>query len=110
MSNEATRGLHFNATCGSIGAMSYEPLMQHFQTPAALAAALRPFGCSITPQAIYKWRSAGVPRDKAPLIEVASGGVIKCEQLCSDVRWLRDGAGNITAYNVECAPAKKKVA
>lgn len=90
--------------------MSYTPLMQHFHTPAALAAALLPFGCSITPQAIYKWRSAGVPLDKAPLIEVASGGAVKCEQLRADVRWLRDEAGNVTAYRVDCAPAKTKVA
>jgi DNA-binding transcriptional regulator YdaS (Cro superfamily) len=88
--------------------MSYEPLMQHFKTPAALVAALRPFGCSITPQAIYKWRGAGVPLDKAPLIEVASGGAVQCEQLRADVRWIRDAAGNVTAYRIDCAPAKKK--
>lgn len=80
--------------------MSYEPLMQHFRTPAALAVALRPLGCSITPQAIYKWRGASVPLDKAPLIEIASGGAVRCEQICPDVDWERDSAGNLTGYRV----------
>lgn len=90
--------------------MPYESLMQHFKTPAALAAALRPFGCSITPQAIYKWRTAGVPRDKAPLIEVVSNGALRCEQLHPDVRWMRDEVGNVTGYRVDIDPAKKKAA
>lgn len=88
--------------------MSYAPLIDHFRTPAAVAAALLPFGCRITPQAVYKWRGAGVPLDKVPLIEVASRGVVKCEQLRQDVRWLRDAAGNVTAYCVDCTPTQRK--
>lgn len=74
--------------------------MQHFKTPAALAAALVPFGAPISQQAIYKWRSSGIPLDRAPLIEVASHGGIKCDDLCPAVDWLRDDAGNVTGYNV----------
>lgn len=80
--------------------MSYQTVMSHYLTPSALVAALDSCGCSITPQAIYKWREAGVPTDRAPLIEAASGGVLRCEQICPDVDWLRDAKGNITGYRV----------
>lgn len=86
--------------------------MQHFKNPAALAAALAPFGAPITPQAIYKWRFSGIPLDRAPLIEVASKGEVRCDDLCPGVDWLRDGAGNVTGYSVPVArigsPAKAK--
>lgn len=82
--------------------MSYQLLMQHFKNPAGLAAALAPFG-TITQQAIYKWRASGIPIDRAPLIEVASDGCVKCDDLRPDVEWIRDESGNVTGYNVPVA-------
>jgi DNA-binding transcriptional regulator YdaS (Cro superfamily) len=80
--------------------MSYQTVIDHFNTPSALVAALARYGCKITPQAVYKWRDAGVPVDRAPLIEIASDGAVRCEQLCPDTAWLRDEDGNLTGYRV----------
>lgn len=80
--------------------MSYQTVMKHYATPSALVAALVPYGCSITPQAIYKWRESGIPVDRAPLIEAASGGALRCEQICPDTDWLRDAKGNLIGYRV----------
>jgi DNA-binding transcriptional regulator YdaS (Cro superfamily) len=77
--------------------MGYETVMQHFKTAAALAEALAPYGEFITTQAIYKWRDAGVPVERAPLIEDASGGKVRCEQIVDGWKWIRDGRGNLVA-------------
>jgi DNA-binding transcriptional regulator YdaS (Cro superfamily) len=87
--------------------MSYKTVIAHFGTPSALAAALAPYGEKITPQAIYKWRDAGVPRDRAPLIEDASGGRLRAEDICPSVEWERDKGGNLTGYRVPVVRLKR---
>lgn len=74
--------------------------MRHFHTPSALADALASFGDKISPQAIYKWKSKGIPVDRAPLLEAASNGAVRCEDICPDVQWMRDTRGNLTCYRV----------
>ena len=74
--------------------------MQHFHTPAALAEALSTVGERISPQAIYKWKKHGIPLDRAPQIEVASNGALKCEELCPQVEWARGEDGQVTGYSV----------
>jgi DNA-binding transcriptional regulator YdaS (Cro superfamily) len=86
--------------------MSYQTVMSHFRNPSALVAALAPYGCTITPQAIYKWRQGGVPVDRAPLIEAASSGAIRCEDICPNTDWQRDRRGNLTGYRVSVSVQK----
>ncbi|MGE7139169.1 Cro/CI family transcriptional regulator [Luteibacter sp. NPDC031894] len=93
--------------------MSYQLLMAHFKNPSGLAQALTVQGVSISPQAIYKWQRQGIPVDRAPLIEAASNGVLRCEEVCPGVEWTRDKRGSVTGYNVpvnSTTKQKRKVA
>ena len=91
--------------------MDYQAVMQHFGTPAALARALSEVGCAISQQAIYKWRDAGIPIDRAHLIEEASSGHIRCGiDICTHVDWTRDAAGKLTGYQVRIPQSKTEAA
>jgi hypothetical protein len=90
--------------------MGYETLMRHFKTPSALAKALLPYGEEISVQAIYKWREAGVPVERAPMIEAASRGAVRCEAMCPGWTWVRDGKGKLVARQIEVRPLRRKAA
>src|SRR3569623_1575127 len=83
--------------------MGYIFLLQLFHTPVALAEALSAVGERITPQAIYKWKKKGIPLDRAPQIEVASSGALRCEALCPQVDWIRGEDGQVIGYSVPVA-------
>lgn len=57
----------------------------------------------VSPPAVAKWRAAGVPADRAPAIETATGGEIRCEDLRPDLTWERDAHGRVVAYRVPVA-------
>lgn len=59
-------------------------------TEAALAEAI---GC--TRQRLHQWHRRGIPTDFVPLIERATGGQIRCEELKPEVAWdvLRPNGG-----------------
>lgn len=41
----------------------------------------------VSPQIIQNWKVRGVPADRCPDIEKATGGKVKCEDLRPDVAW-----------------------
>jgi hypothetical protein len=88
--------------------MGYETVMRHFKTASALAEALLPYGVRISLQAIYRWRDAGIPVDRAPLIEDASGGKVRCEQMVDDWTWIRDAKGNLVARQLRIPRLKRQ--
>ncbi len=47
-----------------------------------LAAAL-----GVTVQVVTNWRTRGVPAERCPAIERATGGAVRCEELRPDVAW-----------------------
>lgn len=49
-----------------------------------LAAAL-----GVTVQRLWNWRARGVPAEFCPAIEHATAGEVTCEELRSDVAWVR---------------------
>lgn len=79
----------------------------------AITRAIRELGLTgiaralnVSPPAVAKWRSAGVPADRAPAIEAATGGEVRCEDLRPDLTWERDAAGQVIAYRVPVAPGE----
>lgn len=40
-------------------------------------------------QAVTNWAARGVPVDRAPAIELATGGAVTVEELRPDVSWVR---------------------
>lgn len=59
--------------------------------------------CGIAPQAVMRWKInkiAPVPADRAPGVEAATGGRVRCEDLRPDVAWHRDADGHPVAYTV----------
>lgn len=74
-------------------------------TPLQRALALVGIGvvarhCGISPQSVHRWKVSGVPFDRAPGIEVATGGRVRCEDICPGVAWHRDEHGYPVAYTV----------
>ena len=65
------------------------------------------------PSTVGNWHRRGVPLDKCALIEAATDGAVRCEDLRPDVDWVRDPAGHVTGYHVRvtaqpaAAPAAK---
>lgn len=70
-----------------------DALIKTAGSKTALARALGEF-----PQNIDNWRRRGIPLDKCPAIERATG--TPCEQLRTDVEWNRDESGAVTGYTV----------
>lgn len=62
-------------------------------SPAKLAELLGEW-----PQNIHNWRKRGIPPEKCARIEAATG--VRCEELRSDLTWLRDDDGAVTGYIV----------
>ena len=56
--------------------------------------------CGVASQSVYKWRTCGVPIERAPGIELATGGQVTCDAVCPDVTWHRDARGAVVAYTV----------
>lgn len=55
----------------------------------------------IRQSAVSNWLARGnVPADRAPAIEAATGGEIRCEDLRPDLTWERDAHGRVVAYRV----------
>lgn len=56
---------------------------------------------------IYQWKQHGFSRaareDVVPAIELVTAGASRCEELCDDVAWMRDGTGTVTGYVVPIA-------
>jgi DNA-binding transcriptional regulator YdaS (Cro superfamily) len=48
---------------------------------------------------IYHWLTNGVSPSAAPKIAAAVGDAVSCEQLCPDVKWIRDKKGQVTGYH-----------
>jgi len=74
-----------------------DKLLEHFGSLTAIASAI-----GISPQAVGKWAREGVPLDRCPQLEQASGGAIKCADMRPDVVWVRS-RGKVTAYTVQVA-------
>lgn len=49
----------------------------------------------ITPWAVSRWRTSGVPAERCPDIELLTNGKVTCEELRPDVNWsaIRNKAG-----------------
>lgn len=66
-------------------------------TPSAIERAIAACGSAVTlaglievtPAAVGQWKSGErrVPAERCPLIERATGGVVRCEDLRPDVAW-----------------------
>ena len=58
--------------------------LDHVGGPTKLAAIL-----SVSAQAVCFWRDGQrkIPAERCPLIEEATGGLVRCEDLRPDVRW-----------------------
>ena len=56
--------------------------VNHCSGLSALAAAL-----NVSPQVVSNWRERGVPAERCPAIEAATGGLVRCEDLRPDVAW-----------------------
>lgn len=69
---------------------------------ADLARALR-----VLPQHLTNWRKRGIPAERCPDIERATG--LRCEEQRPDLQWNRDDDGNVTGYTVPVA-VKSQVA
>lgn len=67
--------------------------IQAVGTQADLARAL-----NVLSQHITNWRERGIPPERCPSIEAASG--IRCEELRPDLAWVRAELGQITGYTV----------
>jgi DNA-binding transcriptional regulator YdaS (Cro superfamily) len=59
-----------------------ETAIAHCNGVLALAKALH-----VTPQLIVHWRKRGVPAERCPAIERATGGKVRCEDLRPDIDW-----------------------
>jgi DNA-binding transcriptional regulator YdaS (Cro superfamily) len=53
---------------------------------------------NVLSQHITNWRERGIPADRCPSIEAASG--VRCEELRPDLTWNRDESGQVTGYTV----------
>jgi DNA-binding transcriptional regulator YdaS (Cro superfamily) len=60
--------------------------------------------------AVSKWLARGVPLDRCVVIECATAGEVRCEELRPDVAWRRDGEGQVTGYTVPVEPAETRAA
>lgn len=40
-------------------------------------------------QTVSNWKARGVPSARCPSIELATAGVVTCEELRPDIRWVR---------------------
>lgn len=70
-----------------------ERAIELLKTQTALAASI---GGTVKTGHIYYWLNAGeVPAEHCPSIERATGGQVRCEELCPGVDWayLREQAG-----------------
>lgn len=59
--------------------------------------------CSVGKSSVTHWAS-GIRKlrpEHCPAIEGLTG--VKCEELCPEVTWLRDSAGNVSGYQVHIA-------
>ena len=56
--------------------------IQHSGGLSRLAAAL-----GVSPQRLSNWLERGVPAEQCPLIERATDGAVRCEELRPDVAW-----------------------
>lgn len=65
--------------------------------------------CRVRYQAVQKWESAGVPIDRCPAIERATGGQVRCEDLRPDVIWQRE-AGEVIGYLVRVSSSHQQPA
>lgn len=87
--------------------MSEQDRVIHKSSMAALATAIGMVGarkiadsCKVTHQAVYKWRHLGVPESRAPGIESATQGKVRCEDICPGVEWERNGLGVVIAVRI----------
>ncbi len=66
---------------------------------AAFAAAL-----DVSQPTVTGWKNAGrAPEARCPAIEALFG--VPCERLRPDLKWTRDGHGNVTGYHVQLGSA-----
>lgn len=62
------------------------------------------FDPPISAQAVHKWKSSGVPAERCPAIERATGGKVVCEDLRADVDWaVLRGTASADVANKEMA-------
>jgi len=62
--------------------MNIENAIQICGGLSALAKSLH-----VEPQHVVNWRSRGVPAERCPAIERATGGKVRCEDLRPDIDW-----------------------
>lgn len=43
----------------------------------------------VAPPMVHIWARRGVPSRRAPLIEMVTGGLVTCEEMCPDEPWRR---------------------
>lgn len=55
-------------------AMTFNQLLKHYKTQAAVARALR-----IKPSSVFEWRLRGIPDDRQLQIQRATGGQLKAD-------------------------------
>jgi len=75
----------------------------------ALADALTAIGpTSVSSPSISGWREReSIPEERCWPIEVATGGVVLAEELRPDLRWIRNKAGEVTAYETPITPTAR---
>lgn len=81
---------------------SIDRAIQIAGSQADLARAL-----GVLPQHLTNWRKRGIPADRCPDIERATG--LRCEDLRPELHWNRDAAGAVTGYTVP-VPQKGRAA
>lgn len=45
--------------------------------------------CDVRVPSVIDWRRSGIPRDRCPDIERASGGKVTCDEMRPEVAWVR---------------------
>ena len=58
---------------------------QAIEISGGLSALAKSIG--VSPQNVSNWRARGVPAERCPMVERATDGVIRCEDLRPDVDW-----------------------
>jgi len=56
----------------------------------------------VSPQQVNQWVKGKrpLPLDRCPLIERATSGAVRCEELRPDVEWQRDAGDRVVGYQV----------
>lgn len=69
--------------------MLFNPAMSaiHQATVAAGGVGALARLIDVSPQRLINWRERGVPAEYCPLIERATGGLVRCEDLRPDIEW-----------------------